>query len=278
MTLKHVLQRARDTLKSHNVENAALTAEVLLRYALKISRVQLYQDMDIELSTEYENGLWSLINRHIGGEPVAYITGHKEFYGLDFCVDNRTLIPRPETELLVEKAIELAKDRDIATIADIGTGCGTIAIPLALKLPQVKIYATDISLLSLEIARENCQQYKVSDRVSLIEGDMLEPVPEAVDLITANLPYVKEDDIVQSLSLSFEPRLALDGGMDGLSQIRRFCAQVSGKVKDRGSILLEIGEGQLNEVVSLIKSYFPEASIEVYKDFAGIERVIQVKI
>jgi release factor glutamine methyltransferase len=278
VTLKQALQHARDILQSHNIENSSLTAEVLLRHTLKLNRVQLYQAMDTELSSAQENSLRGLIKRHLDGEPMAYITGHKEFYGLDFCVDPRALIPRPETELLVEKAFELAKDRGVATIADIGTGCGTIAISLALNLPLTKTYATDISALSLELALYNCQQHKVLDKICLLEGDMLEPLPEPVDIIIANLPYVKEDYLTNSPSLSFEPRLALDGGKDGLSQIRRFCTQVNGKVKPGGSILLEIGEGQSEEVVSLLLNCFPKAQIEVFKDFGGADRVVWVNV
>jgi release factor glutamine methyltransferase len=278
VTLKQALQHARDILQSHNIENAPLTAEVLLRHTLKFNRVQLYQAIDIELNPAQENSLCGLIKRHLDGEPVAYITGHKEFYGLDFCVDNRALIPRPETELLVEKALELAKDRGITTIADIGTGCGTIAISLALNLPKAKIYATDISAMALELAVLNCQRHRVLDKICFLQGNMLEPLPEPVDLITANLPYVKEMDLTASRSLSYEPRLALNGGADGLDKIRYFCTQVTSKLNSGGSILLEMGQGQSEEVISLLRHCFPSAHIEVFKDLRGVERVAWVNV
>jgi release factor glutamine methyltransferase len=243
VTLKQTLQRARDTLQSHQIENAELTADVLLRHILKINRVQLYQTLDNELDFHTEQAFWSLIERHLNGEPVVYITGHKEFYGIDFMVDNRVLIPRPETELLVEKTLEIARDKRVNSVADIGTGCGTIAISLALKLPETKIYAIDISALALEVAVQNCRQHRVLDKICLLQGNLLEPLPGPVDMIVANLPYVKKDDIAKSYSLCFEPPLALDGGEDGLSQIRQFCFQVKNKIKPGGSLLLEIGQG-----------------------------------
>ncbi len=278
MTLKQALQSARDILQSHNIENAPLTAEVLLRHTLNFNRVQLYQAMENKLNPTQEKTFQSLIERHICGEPVAYITGHKEFYGLDFYVDSRALIPRPETELLIEKSLKLVKNKAITTIADIGTGCGTVAITLALKLPKAKIYATDISAISLELAFTNCQHHKVLDRIRLLEGDMLESLPEPVDLIAANLPYVREAEIAASRSLSYEPRLALDGGTDGLDKIRRFCSQLKGKLNPHGTILLEIGQGQSEVVTSLLYSGLPSCHIEVFKDFAGIERIVLLSL
>lgn len=278
MTLKQALQQARDILQSHNIEKPSLTAEVLLRHILKFNRVQFYQSMDYEINPTQANSLHSLLSRHLDGEPVAYLTGHKEFYGYDFLVDNRALIPRPETELLVEKTLELVKHHGTVTIADIGTGCGAIAISLALNLSQVKIYATDISAIALELATLNFRQYRVLDKICLLQGNLLEPISEPVDIIVANLPYVKEGDIAKSRSLGFEPRLALDGGLDGLEKIRHFCAQTVDKVKSGSSILLEIGEGQSGEVISLLKNCFPIGSINVFKDFREVERVVSVHI
>ena len=151
--------------------------------------------------------------------PAAYITGHREFYGLDFAVNSSVLVPRPETELLVEKALELARERSLSTIADIGTGCGAIAVSLAVNLPQTRIYATDISAPALEVALSNCRKHGVTDRVTLLEGDMLAPLPEPVDLIVANLPYVREPEMTGVNTLGFEPPLALNGGPDGLDKI-----------------------------------------------------------
>ncbi len=276
MTLKQVLHRAREVLATNSIEDASLEGEILLRHALKVDRVGLYSERDHELSTEQEEGFWHLIQRRLSGEPAAYIIGHREFYGLDFYIDRRVLIPRPETELLVETALKLSQTRAIAAIADIGTGCGAIAISLALNLPRIKIYASDVSADALEVARINCQKHGVVDRIQLLYGDMLETLPEPVDLITANLPYVTKGEISRTGLSDFEPRIALDGGADGLDKIRQLCQQVADKLNHRGCMLLEIGQGQGRAVTSLIQRCFPSASVEVIPDLQGIERIVSL--
>jgi len=275
VTLKQALSRARSILAENNIEDAPLEGELLLGHALKISRTQLYLDLDHELSPRQEQTLWRLVERRLNGEPTAYITTHREFYGLDFYVDPRVLVPRPESELLVEIALGLAQNHPLSTIADIGTGCGAIAISLALELPQVKIYATDISAPALEVALVNCQKYGVIDRVRLLRGDMLNPLPEPVDLIIANLPYVKESEIS---GVNFEPRLALDGGSDGTERICQLCLQAGGKLRPGGSLLLEIGQGQRGAVTALLNTLFPDGEIEVTPDLSGIDRVIHLSL
>lgn len=152
MTLKQALTQARRILAVNNIEDTPLECELLLRHSLKISQVQLYLDLNCELSLKQEETFWHLIRRRLDGEPTAYITRHREFYGLDFYVNHHVLIPRPESELLVEKALNLAQNHPLSIIAEIGTGCGAIAISLALKLPEAKIYATDISAPALKVA------------------------------------------------------------------------------------------------------------------------------
>ncbi len=271
MTLKTALSRARDILTENNVDDAPLEGELLLRHALNISRTQLYLDLDHKLSPQEEEAFWRLVERRLNGEPTAYITGYREFYGLDFHVDHRVLIPRPESELLVETALGLAQNQPWLTIADIGTGGGAIAISLALELPQVKIYATDISAAALEVASLNCQKHGVADRVHLIQGDMLDPLPHPVDLIIANLPYVKETELTGT---GFEPRLALDGGSDGTERIGQLCRQIDSKLQPGGYLLLEIGQGQREVITNFLQTLFPDGNIEVVPDLSGIERVI----
>jgi len=274
MTLKQALDKGRAALVAHNIEDAPLECELLLRHALNISRVQLYQDIEQKLSPQQEKTFWRLIERRLTGEPIAYIIGHREFYGLAFYVDSRVLIPRPETELLVEKALSLTQKKAISTIADVGTGCGAIAISLALNLPKTKIYATDISAPALEVARFNCQRHGVADRVRLLHGDLLDPLPEPIDLIIANLPYVNEKELTPKSQLNFEPGLALNGGSDGLERIRQLCYQVSGKLNMEGSLLLEVGQGQAAAVGDLLHSLFSSAEVEVTPDLGGIDRVV----
>ncbi len=278
MTLKQVLSRARRILATNNIEDTPLECELLLRHTLKISRTQLYLDPDRELNPKQEETFWQLIKRRLNGEPTAYITRHREFYGLDFYVDTRVLIPRPESETLVEKALNHAQNYPISTIAEIGTGCGAIAISLALNLPQAKIYATDVSDTALEVALFNCQKYGVAHRIGLLHGNMLDPLPEPVDLIIANLPYVKESELSRMRSAHSEPWLALNGGPDGLEKIYQLCHQVDDKLNTDGYLFLEIGMGQRRAVTTLLHNLFSSARIEVTPDLGGIDRVVSLRL
>jgi release factor glutamine methyltransferase len=278
MTLKQAIDRARSSLSANNIEDALLESELLLRHVLKISQTQLYLDIDRELSPKQEKTFRNLIRRRLKGEPTAYITGHREFYGLDFRVNPDVLIPRPESELLVEKALQIARHHSLATIAEIGTGCGAIAISLAINLPQAKIYATDISAPALKVARANCQKHGVTRRVHLLPGNMLDPLPETVDLIVANLPYVKESELPVYFPVSFEPVLALNGGPDGLDKIRQLCRQLNDKLRPGGYLLLEMGQGQQKAVTTLLSRLFPSAQIEVIPDLSSIDRVVSLHL
>jgi len=278
VTLEQALSQARKVLASHSIEDAPLESELLLRHVLEIDRVQLYQDLNRELSPQQEATFWHLIERRLSGEPTAYIIGHREFYGLDFYVDANVLIPRPETELLVEKALKLAENHPTISIAEVGTGCGAIAISLALNLPQAKIYAIDISPAALKVAATNCQKHGVVDRICLLRGDMLNPLPEPVDLIIANLPYVKKTELRQISPAGFEPLLALNGGPNGLEKIRQLCPHLSNKLRPKGYLLLEIGQGQGKTVTTLLENLFPLAKIEITTDLSGIDRVVNLTL
>lgn len=275
MTLKQTLNRAREILAAGNIEDCHLESELLLRQVLKIGRVQLYIDLDNELTQPQVAAFGRLIKRRLSGEPSAYICRRRQFYGYDFYVDSRVLIPRPESELLVDKAISLAQKYRAPVIADIGTGCGAIAISLALKLPQAKIYATDISAPALKVARLNCRQHGLTRRIHLLQGDLLKPLPEAADIIVANLPYVKQTEIDEA---GFEPLLALDGGGEGTDTLRRLCHQAADKLNPGSSLLLEIGQGQEAAVRELLKSLLPAARVEVAPDLAGIPRVVSAHL
>jgi len=278
MTIRQVLSRAKKVLTNHNIEDASLECELLLRHTLEIDRVQLYQDLNREFTYQQEASFWQLMERRLKGEPTAYIIGHREFYGLDFYIDSGVLIPRPETELLVEKALELGKTRLLYNIAEVGTGCGAIAISLALNLPKVKIYATDISPAALKVASVNCHEHRVADRIYLLQGDMLDPLPEPVDLIIANLPYVRKTELPQVNSAGFEPFVALNGGVDGLDKIRQLCNQASNKLLPQGCLLLEIGQGQRKAIVTFLKNLFPLSKIEVIPDLSGIDRIVSLTL
>ncbi len=278
MNRRQALEQSRKTLAENRIEDVPLEAEILLRHALGISRVQLYSDLESDLVPRHEEALKEFLERRIRGEPSAYITGHREFYGLDFRVDRNVLIPRPETELLVEKALDLARRHALSAIADIGTGCGAIAVSLAVNLPSATIYATDVSATALEVARDNCMKHNMADRIVFLEGDMLEPLPGPVDMVIANLPYVREADMPAGGGLSFEPTLALNGGGDGLDAIRALCLQAGDKLRRNGFLLLEIGQGQAETVAALLQVTFPSSRIEIESDLAGIRRIATLRL
>jgi release factor glutamine methyltransferase len=278
VTLQQALTLARERLAAlKDVENPSLESEVLLRYALHVTRAKLHLDLDKDLDPEKEKLFRGWMERRLQGEPAAYIIQCREFFGLDFYVDTRVLIPRPETELLVEEAIKFAHDQRVVTMADIGTGSGAIAISLAVNLPRVEIYATDISAPALEVAAINSRKHQVTDRITLIQGDLLEPLPAPVDILIANLPYVTKDDVVQMPSARYEPKLALDGGQNGLDQIYRVSSQLKGKINPGGCVFMEIGLGQSRAIPDFLQTLFPDAKIDVLPDLAGIDRVIKIK-
>ncbi len=278
MTLKQAIHHARGSLAAENIEDALLESELLLRHTLKISQTQLYIDFGRELSPKQEKIFWNLVKRRLKGEPTAYIIGHREFFGHDFQVNPDVLIPRPESELLVENAIQIAQNRSGFTIAEIGTGCGAIAISLTLSLPKAKIYATDISASAIKVARANCQKHGVTKKIRLLLGDMLDPLPEPVDLIAANIPYVRESELPVHFPVNSEPRLALDGGPDGLEKIRRLSHQLNDKLSSEGYLLLEIGQGQKKAITTTLSNLFPSAEIDVTPDLAGIDRVVSLHL
>jgi release factor glutamine methyltransferase len=282
MILSEALQSATQTLLRTRIDDASVEAEILLGHVLRMNKTQLYTEPERVLTAAETKHLWHLVQRRLDHEPTAYILGHCEFYGIDFCIDHHTFIPRPETELLVEKAVELAhrisRPGKGITIADIGTGCGAIAISLALALPQAKIYATDISASALSVAGINCRRHGVKSQVELLQGNLLEPLPQPVDMIVANLPYIKGcafKDLSPEI-INFEPMLALAGGEDGLDKIQQMLEQMPGKLNYEACFLLEIGQGQGEMVISLIKSYSPQASVGLISDLGGIERVVKV--
>jgi len=287
--VSEALRSVTQTLRRAKIADASVEAEVLLGHVLGMSKTGLYTESERSLTSAQTERLDRLVRRRLDHEPAAYILGHCEFYGLDFYVESHTLIPRPETELLVDEAMELAKrmsrQGEQITIADIGTGCGAIAISLALSLPGAKIYATDISPSALKVAEVNCRRHRVSGQVRLLQGNLLEPLPQAADVIVANLPYIKDCEVTDLSPeiREYEPTIAWAGGRDGLDKIREMLEQMRGKESAHAGegpayLLLEIGQGQGGMVTSLIESCFPQASIELISDLGGIERVVKVSL
>jgi release factor glutamine methyltransferase len=267
--------------------NAMLDAQVLLAHVLKVDRVTLYTYPERLLTPEQEQQFYTLIERRERGEPVAYLTGHKEFYGLDFLVDKRVLIPRPETELMVESALDVARGMlnsgRVPVVADIGTGSGAIPIAIAIEEPRLPyLYATDISAEALDVALFNSEYHHVKQRIKLLQGDLLAPLPEPVDLLIANLPYVgtTEMHLLSSDVRDYEPHLALFSGPYGLDLLRRLLtvAKQSDILTVGAVVVLEIGYQQREPLAALIDELWPQASVIFKKDYAGWDRVVQISL
>jgi release factor glutamine methyltransferase len=282
VTIGSALTSARGRLAEDGIEDAAIEAEVLLRHALGVSRETLFASLNEEIGPEAACRFDSYMGRRLAHEPLAYITGSREFYGLDFEVTPATLIPRPETELLVEVAIELARPRGRirrgALIADVGAGCGAIAVALAVNVPRSEVYAIDISPDALEVAQRNAERHGVANRVHLYRGDLLTPMPEYVDVIVANLPYVTTADWERLAPeiRDHEPRAALDGGSDGLDAIRELLRDAPRLLRPKGCVCLEFGASQGSAVREIAARHFPGYALEVRPDLAGIDRVLMI--
>ncbi|MDO8670437.1 MAG: peptide chain release factor N(5)-glutamine methyltransferase [Dehalococcoidia bacterium] len=284
MIFRELLANASAQLAAKGIEDARIEAEVLIMASTSSSRAWLYAHAEDLVSEDGLARTESFVRRRLLREPTAYIVGHKEFYGFDFNVDRRVLIPRPETELLVDEAIaasrKLLSTRSYIALADVGTGSGAVAISLARHLPNATVYATDLSSDALDVARLNCRNHGVEDRVELLQGDLLGPVDAVLDIIVANLPYVKDSDLaaLQPEIREFEPFLALRGGKAGLDAIRRLLKQSVDKVSAGGIIALEIAWDQGRSAVSLARAFFPGDRIEVRRDLAGLVRLIVISV
>ncbi|HXZ04375.1 MAG TPA: peptide chain release factor N(5)-glutamine methyltransferase [Ktedonobacteraceae bacterium] len=286
-TIQQALEQATLSLTQVDQANARRDAQVLLGHILHSERSFLYAYPEHVLTSEQEQQFKTLIERRSRGEPVAYLTGHKEFYGLNFLVDKRVLIPRPETELLVEVALNVCRNMFDAgrspIIADIGTGSGVIPVTLAVHEPRLSyLYAIDISTDALDVAYLNCLRHHVENRVRLLQGDLLAPLPEPVDILTANLPYVGTDEF-EELPLdvrAYEPHLALFSGQQGLDLMLRFFQELqrSQKLKQGAIVLVEIGYRQHEALTSILREVWPRATLTFIKDFAGWYRVLQVML
>jgi len=267
-------------------DSATLDAQLLLAHVTGLARTTILAYPERSLTPEDAERYAALVVRRVAHEPVAYLTGHREFMGLDFLTDARALIPRPETELLVEAALvevraQLTEPMTPApVVADIGTGSGAIAVALAQLEPRLDtIYATDVSADALALARENAQRLGVTERIHFLEGDLLLPLPEPVDVLLANLPYVAPRD-APTLSNDvrrYEPSLALYGDDDGLGHLGGLFAQMPGRLRPGAAILLEFGYDQRAAIVALAQISFPTASIRIVADYAGWDRLAVIR-
>lgn len=277
-TVREALLEAAVILSKDGIDTPQLDADLLLAYQLQTTRERLLADLDRPLQLEEVEGYRSLVARRAAYEPVAYIIGHKEFFGLDFVVTPAVLIPRPETEVLVEVALALARQYQILSIAEVGVGSGAVAVALATHLPDTRVYVTDISQGALEIAAQNCLRHGVAERVLLLQGDLLEPLPRPVGLVVANLPYLTTTELASLPPdvADYEPRRAIDGGLDGLDHLRRLLEQAPSHLQPPGGVVLEIGPGQASTLAELAHNHFPGAQVPLVKDNAGLDRVLMI--
>lgn len=280
-TLGMALNSATQRLKDAEIDPASLDAQVLLAHTLGVERTWLFAHYEYELSSQEAERFTELIARRMSHEPVAYLTGRREFYGLDLVVDKRVLIPRPETEMLVDEVLMTIESRqgDPVRVADVGTGSGAIALAVATSEPRALVYATDISRTALAVAHANVKRLDSRGQVKLLRGDLLAPISEPMDVIVANLPYIDSTDY-QTLDVTvrnFEPRLALESGPAGLDAISRLLRCAPAHLARDGVIYLEIGSQQAAAVSELAAHLLPHArEIEVHQDYQGLDRMVAI--
>jgi len=279
-TLLDIVRLTSDYLAGHGSESPRLDAELLAAYALGLRRIDLYLQFDRVLSSDEVGEIRELVRRRGGGEPIAYITGVRDFYSRRFTVTPAVLIPRPETETLVQCALEVARERGVTSIADLGTGSGCVAVTLALELPGVHVLAVDASEEALVVARGNAAAHGVADRVTFVHGSWADALTSPVQLVVSNPPYVTsaELDAVARDIREHEPRGALDGGADGLDAYRALVASLPPALGAGASIVLEVDPRRAEAVVALLCGSFPAVTTRVADDLARTARVVVARI
>ncbi|MDE0314057.1 MAG: peptide chain release factor N(5)-glutamine methyltransferase [Candidatus Poribacteria bacterium] len=282
----HVLELLEWTtgyFEKHKIPNPRLDAEVLLGHLIEKSRLQLYLHFDMPVFQGDLTVFRELIKKRIARTPISYLTNHKEFMSLDFYVDEKVLIPRPETEFIVETILKTKKDTQ-QRLLEIGTGSGVIAIALAVDKPEWEIIATDISKDALAVAEKNRDTHECTDRIDLLHGDLFEPIKTLqsprFNWIVSNPPYVmtNERDTLSPDIRDYEPHIALFAGEDGLSVIRRLIAEAPNYLHPEGKLIFEIGDKQAESVKTLLDEQPAYQNYRFIKDYAGIERVVLAKM
>lgn len=271
------------------IENPRLNAEVLLGNVLGLERIMLYARFDQEVDARQRTEFRELVKKRADRHPLQYLLGEAEFYGRDFTVTPAVLVPRPETEQVVDKCLEkLPEQEETYRIADVGTGSGVIAVTLALERPSAQVIGTDSSTDALEVAQQNARRHEVKERVGLLEGELTEPVQRALEksgkklhLLVSNPPYIPSDQVeeLEPEVRDHEPRSALDGGEDGLDVVRLLIERAGPLLQDGGWLVLELGEDQADEVREMLGSTdaFHGAEVETETDGSGCERVLAVE-
>ena len=265
------------------IRTARLDTELLLMSALGVTREKLITKWTEHIHADQLALFQQLLARRMKREPLAYITGNKEFYGIKFLVDKRVLIPRPESELLIERTLHYVKQwefgHDQLALVDVGTGCGNIAISIAKTANFVKIFATDQSADALDVARINASLLSLDQNISFLKGDLLAPLPQPVNIIIANLPYISEKryaELEPEITM-FEPEESLISGDDGLAHYRHLLAQTPQFLLRNGIMLMEIDPEQVPAMRALVFKYLPQSTIEILQDGQHLDRVVLVK-
>ena len=275
MTLLEVLQSTTAYFTNHKIENPRLNAEQLLAHTLRLSRMDLYLEFERNLAENELGPLRDLVRRRGQGEPLQHLLGTVEFCGHTFAIDKRAMVPRPETEELVELLLaEISGQKSEIRILDVGTGSGVIGLSLAVKFPQANVCAIDISEDALSLARENAAQLRLSERVRFQKSDLLENVSERFDLIVANLPYISmQDRHLLAREVLHDPEVALFGGSSGDELVRELIEQAPAHLEPGGLLALEIGLGQAEGLSDFLrqKNYH---DIQLKKDYSGISRFL----
>lgn len=277
--LRDILNKSTAYLEQRQVDSPRLSAELVVAHALGLERLGLYLDLDRPLTEQELSRIRPVLARRAAGEPMAYILGRKEFYGLDFIVTRDVLIPRPETELGVDLARGLFQPGQPLLIADVGTGSAALAVALLVHFPGACCLATDISRPALDIAKRNCASHQVIDRILLTQADLLaHTAANSLDLIVSNLPYLADDELagISNEVAGYEPRVALVAGTRGDELFAPLVRQAVDALKPGGYLLLETGFAQAELLGRSIRSLSPQWSdIKVVKDYAGMNRYVQ---
>ncbi len=276
-TVRDALLWGRERLQTAGVETAVLDTRVLLAHALGCNPEQLYREPESKIPVQIQAQFCGLVESRASGTPVAYLTGQKEFFGLDFSVNQGVLIPRPETEMLVARGLELLLGIPSPCVVDVGTGCGALGVSIAKHCPEARVWATDISSTALAVAKRNANYHGVARRMRFYQGDLVDPLKRIlegrVDLILANLPYIPEGEIeLLPREVRAEPTVALNGGTDGLDVYRRLIPSARRLLRPGGHVLMEIGPGQALPLLEIVHAGGLAGWHEY--DLAGRERVV----
>jgi release factor glutamine methyltransferase len=277
------INAATQRLEEAHITTARLDAQVLLAHVLGVDRSWLFAHYEHVLTHEQAEQFMDLVVRRVAHEPVAYLINHKEFYGIDLYVDPHVLIPRPETEMLVDQVLAEASIRNVErlVVADVGTGSGAIALAVVTNALNTHVYALDISADALNVAQRNVARYAMDERITLVRSDLLAKLPVRADIVVANLPYVTSDDYatLEPDVRNYEPEGALVGGPLGLNLIGRLLCQLPRHTTPEAFVALEIGYNQGAAVIGLVETILPQATqVELHRDYQGHDRVVTFQL